>query len=138
MGEWLLYGRANAPALPIADSDEASLSTRPKGRVNVVATVLASTELRGAAIVIPKDREWKPTVLGRIDMLSGNATKRCASESATKVVTCKALLDIYDATKATTAVLEKLSDVQGALRRRSGEGEADAAAGSAHETEDVD
>lgn len=134
--EWMLYGRADDAPLPIAeeqatDSQDTPTPARKKGRLNAFATELAGVQLRGPAVVVPRDRDWRPSVLGRIDMLSGNAGKRQRIESAVKVVTCEALLQVHaaaDAAESSAArVLKQVAEVQDTLhKRRDGECEAEA------------
>merc|ERR1711972_1223225 len=87
--EWVLYGRDSQ--LSLALENDGSAPPKKKGRPNAFASRLAGRSLRGPAVIGPVHRDWRPTIMGRMDMLSGLATKRNQLESETKTVTREAV-----------------------------------------------
>jgi len=131
--EWVLYARPTGVSLPVA-ADEQSTTDAPeapkkKGRYNGFVSNLAGVQLCGPAVVMPADREWKPVVLGRMDMLSGQAGRRQKLESVGKVVTLQALLEVHSqaegrADASAARILKQVTNnVQGTLHKRRGGGE---------------
>lgn len=132
--EWVLYARnpvVIVDAEPVTDSQEHPAPVRKKGRLNPIASQLAGFPLHGPAVVLPADRSWKPTVLGRMDMISGAASRRRKVEGAVKAVTTDILLEVYAQTdQSTVSSLENVAATCGAVentlrKRRDGEGMAE-------------
>eukprot|EP00928_Gymnodinium_smaydae_P062657 TRINITY_DN46474_c0_g1_i1.p1 TRINITY_DN46474_c0_g1~~TRINITY_DN46474_c0_g1_i1.p1 ORF type:complete len:299 (-),score=54.34 TRINITY_DN46474_c0_g1_i1:20-868(-) len=90
--EWVLYGRVAS-----AREDVSNKAPRRPAR-NTLASRLARRELCGAAVVAPRDRDWRPQGFGRFDWMSGAARKRIELERPLMTV-------------SRTSVLEVLADV---------------------------
>lgn len=93
--EWVLYARLGDASIA---STSAPSEERPRqGRRNAVASGLFGAELRGPAVVVPLEREWRPKGMGRIDWMSGAAKKRIAWEKPRKTVSREAVLRAFAA-----------------------------------------
>lgn len=99
--EWVLYGRPGVLVSQMQSEDSRSTShevsavQRKKGLINRVASQLAGITLYGPAVIAPRDMDWKPIVHGRLDMMSGSAGARFATESVAKRVTYEAVMKLY-------------------------------------------
>jgi len=83
--------------------------------VNAVASMLASTELQGSAVVVPSDRQWRPKGFGRFDWMSGGARTRIALEKLEKTVCASSVLYAIEVAEGHTQRLNAESKDDAAL-----------------------
>lgn len=96
--EWVLYAREEVPTSVLTDEAETvpEQPKRKKGKLNPFASRFADMKLHGPAVVAPSDQGWKPAVLGKIDMITGAASRRTQEERFQKTVTLEAVQKVND------------------------------------------
>eukprot|EP00929_Paragymnodinium_shiwhaense_P120681 TRINITY_DN92692_c0_g1_i1.p1 TRINITY_DN92692_c0_g1~~TRINITY_DN92692_c0_g1_i1.p1 ORF type:complete len:274 (+),score=57.86 TRINITY_DN92692_c0_g1_i1:39-824(+) len=99
--KWVLYARTTPLApLKLADDGDDSAAKPKKAKYNAFASQLAGCDVFGSAVVAPADRDWRPTVTGRFDMLTGNAAARSKAEGQVNCVSWAALVAAHSAAEA--------------------------------------
>lgn len=122
--EWILHAAPENALLADAADDSARQAAVKKKRLNTIASALARSSVRGRAVVVPMHRDWRPTIMGRIDMLTGMYKQRKEAEEVVKVVTRDRVIQIYKDAQVTsetmvTEVERKAAEIHKTLTGRS-------------------